>query len=109
MIKAYSSVAAQTATPAELNRQVFNSIKLYLQEYKDTSRTKEDRKKAIESALVIADWVLDECMHHAETTEQLVLMYGIGRVHNLVTQASNDMSKVYDVSDAIGFTRILSE
>ena len=72
-INAYKKQAG-TDTPTELNRKVFNSIKLYLKDYKDTSKSKDERKKSIDAALVIVDWVLDECTKHATTEEQFAVM-----------------------------------
>jgi len=104
----YSSVAAQTSTAEELNYLVFNSIKLYLQDYKDTSKTKADRKRAIESARTILEWTLEQCSLFAKTTDEYVLMYGLNKVKVIVLSACDNTDKIYDVSDAIGFMRILS-
>ena len=107
-MNSYSSVAAQTSTPEELTYLVFNSIKLYLQDYKDTSKTKAERKRAIESARIILEWTLEQCVLFSKTEDEYILMYGLNKMKSVVVAACLNTDKVYDVSDAIGFTRILS-
>jgi len=107
MIKTYQRVANETDIPAELSRRVFYSIRLYLQEYRDTSRTKEDRKKSIDAAYVITEWVVQEIVKHIDSFEKDLIYFGFCKIFATVAQAKTDFSKVQDVTESIGFLKIL--
>lgn len=98
---------AQFVAPEELSRNVFKSIRLYLEDYKDTSKTKAERKHAIESALTIVQWCVMKMQFRVDSFEKEIVLYGFAKVLETVAVASNDMSRVYDVRESIGFLKII--
>lgn len=105
----YNRIAVQTAAPEEFSQKVFGSILIYLQEYKDTSRSKAYRKIALESAFQITDWVISVIEHHTDTFERELVHFGFTKIFKTITEALSDFDKVYDVNDSIGFLKILSK
>lgn len=105
----YAAVGIQTSTPEELSHKVFNSILLYLQEYKDTSRNKIERKKSLDAACVITEWVVHSIQNHADTYEKELVHYGLNKIYDTISKARLDFDKVYDVNDALGFLKILTK
>lgn len=106
MINAYKQ-QAQYDNKQELSKNVFKSILLYLEDYKDTSKTKDDRKRSIDSAFTITEWVVHEMQQHVQSFEQEIVLHGFNNILSNILAAKNDFSKVQDVKDSIGFLKIM--
>lgn len=104
----YKEIANLTDNPIELSKKVFGSILIYLEEYKDTSRTKEMRRHSLMCASEITHWVLNAMQAHSDSFEKDLVCYGVEKVYVNIQEALGDFNKVHSVSDSIGFLRILS-
>ncbi len=84
---------------------IFKSIKLYLIDYKDTSKKKVDRYHALNDASILVDYILDDLM--VKSSEGEILRSGFESIRGKIKQAAFDSQVLYDFSDDIGFLRIL--
>jgi DNA polymerase I-like protein with 3'-5' exonuclease and polymerase domains len=105
----YKQIQAQTDTPAQLNKKIFASIRMYLQAYKDTSSTKQARLESLEKAKIIVEHIVIDLNPRIQGIEADILYFGFLRISQKISVALIDTSHVYDVNDEIGFLTILEK
>lgn len=106
-IDAYKKVGAVGMTPKELNRNIFGSIALYLQDYKMTSNSKEFRIDALSKALVLIHFILPHYEEFSKYPEGKLIYEPLRNLAVQVTLAINIPNKITNFDDAIGFMRTL--
>lgn len=107
MTNPYQVQSIRGSTPEALNKTVLTSICLYLQDYKDTSKTKEDRKISLRSAQTIIDWLIFETRPRINSFETEILYFGYCKIQSSINEAIVDFNNVYNMNDSIGFLKIL--
>ena len=97
-------------TGAQPTKQLFSSIRLYLQDYKDTSNSKEERLKALKDADTLTDWVIsDVLIYGKEDVGSKMFSIGIYNISNTIKAALVNPQTLFDVKDAIGFLSIIEK
>ena len=100
----------QYATGMQSDKKLFSSIRLYLLDYKDTSKSKVDRLKALQAADNIVDYVIRDVLKFAgEDIGSKLFSAGIYSVSNSIKFALVSPNTLYDFKDAIGFLNIIEK
>ena len=107
MINAYTQVAANTNTSAQLNVQIFRSVLAYLQDYKNTSNSKGMRIGSLEKASQLLEHIVSDINVNIEGEESDILHAGFLKILTKVKQAILDKDSLYDFSNEIGFIKVL--
>jgi hypothetical protein len=89
-------------------KRIFYSVRLYLQEYKDTSRSKAERLKSLKAADTLIDWVISDVLKYSnDDIAAKMFSMGVYNISNNIKGALAVPSKLVDMQDAIGFLLIL--
>lgn len=88
---------------------MFRSVRLYLQDYKNTSLTKDVRLIAVMKAGVILEHVIINLNDEVQAELLNILISGFNKILLLIKQAEMDPNVLIDMNDSIGFLKILED
>jgi len=101
----------QDVTGVQADARLFRSAKIYLEEYKDTSKTKEDRMKALMAAATLIEWVVNNVLIHTNEKDVGSVLFSAGIRHVMfqIELAKTDRNTLYDFKESIGFLSVVGK
>jgi hypothetical protein len=84
---------------------LFKSIRLYIEDYRDTSKKKSERINALAKGEILVRHILEEMIPNSPGST--ILAAPFAEMQGKMEDAVFNSQELYDFSDDIGFLRIL--
>lgn len=95
-------------TDGKPTKQLFSSIRLYLLEYKDTSKSKVIRQEALRSAFILTHYVIEDILIHADDSYGAKMFSdGFHKLMHEIEDAMINQNHLSYFDDEIGFLGML--